>query len=164
MSEDRPGAQGVVDPDQVARGFAADAQRARLVAPSGPHEALDEPRASLSQFTCGQCGVAVVEGHKCDAGKLAWDLFPFDAAEGAVRVLMYGARKYAPHQWRTGGGIGCVRAVAAALRHIAAWLRGEDDDPESGEHHLDHAIVELLFAKDSILRGGGKGDTRWRGS
>jgi hypothetical protein len=164
MSEERAVAQEVVDPDQIARGFAADAQRGLLVAPRESPEALDEPQPAPSSFTCGQCGAVVVEGHKCDAGKLAWDLFPFDAAEGAVRVLMYGARKYAPHQWRTGGGIGCTRAVAAAIRHIAAWLRGEDADPESGEHHLDHAIVELLFAKDAIVRGPHKGDTRWKGS
>jgi hypothetical protein len=114
----------------------------------------------VPSFTCQGCGTVVTEGHKCDAGKLEWDLFPFDAAEGVVRVLMYGKRKYAAHQWRSGGGIGAVRAVTACLRHVFAWLRGEDLDPESGEHHLDHALCELLFAKDSVVRGNNKGDTR----
>jgi hypothetical protein len=100
----------------------------------------------------------VSSGHKCDQGKLEWDLFPFDAAEGVVRVLMYGKKKYAAHQWRTGGGIGAVRAVAAACRHIFDYLKGEDNDPESGLHHLDHAMCELLFARYAIANG--KGDTR----
>lgn len=111
-------------------------------------------------FKCRGCGVTVAEGHKCDDGKLEWDLFPFDAAEGIVRVLMYGKNKYAAHQWRSGGGIGVSRAITALLRHVFAWLKGEDLDPESGLHHLHHAGCELLFALDSLQRGN-KGDTRW---
>lgn len=118
--------------------------------------------ARLPLYTCGGCDAVVAHGHKCDAGKLRWDLFPFDAAEGTVRVLMYGAKKYTDHQYRMGRGIGCVRAVAAAVRHIVAWLAHEDTDADSGLHHLDHAICELLFAKDSIDRGQGYGDTRWK--
>jgi len=31
------------------------------------------------------------------------------------------------------------------MRHIVAWWLGERDDPESGFHHLAHAMCCLIF-------------------
>lgn len=113
----------------------------------------------MNEWTCPSCKETVQDSHKCDKGKLRWDLFPFDAAEHIVRVLMHGEKAYASHQWRTGGGIGSVRAATAAMRHLAAWFNGRNLDEASGEHHLAHAACELLFALHSIANG--KGDTRY---
>lgn len=83
---------------------------------------------------------------RANAGKPKWHLLPINLLKGVVNVLEYGARKYAPWNWAKGGK--WSTPIDSAFRHIFAfyWL-GEDIDPESGEHHLDHAICNLLFAR-----------------
>lgn len=82
-------------------------------------------------------------GTKLDDGKLRYDLVPADAMEDVVAVLTYGVKKYGARQWQ--GGIAWHRMFGAALRHLWAWWRGQDLDPESGLPHLAHASVNLLF-------------------
>ncbi len=66
---------------------------------------------------------------------------------GVARVMGFGAKKYAAHNWR--GGIERSRLLSAALRHILAYNEGEDTDPESGLPHLDHASCCLMFARET---------------
>ena len=88
-----------------------------------------------------------LRGRKDDAGKPRWDLLLLSLRRGTgavVDVLTHGARRYSADNWRR------VehprrRYVAATMRHIAAWLDGEELDADSGEHHLSHAICSLLF-------------------
>lgn len=89
---------------------------------------------------------------KFDAGKDRWDLVPFDALLPVVKVLTYGAVKYAPDNWKKLPDAR-ERYVAAMLRHFTAWRLGERDDPESGLHHLAHAACCLLFLLWFDLRG-----------
>lgn len=84
------------------------------------------------------------QGAKADAGKPRWSLLPWRAMRDVVAVLEYGARKYAPDNWRT------VRPFQerygdALLRHVVAYAEGEERDPESGLPHLAHAAVNCLF-------------------
>lgn len=77
------------------------------------------------------------------------DLIPPSAEilEGAVMRL--GARKYGPYNWRRQK----VRAsvyIAAARRHLAQWLDGEDLDAESQVSHLAHARACLGILIDAI--------------
>ena len=83
-------------------------------------------------------------GRKYDKGKLLWDLFPFDVAEGVVDILTYGAGKYDPNNWQN---VETYRYFSAFMRHIVAWLGGEELDQESGKHHLDHALCNLMFIR-----------------
>ena len=46
-----------------------------------------------------------------------------------------GAIKYGRHNWRNGEVIASTY-YEAALRHLIAYIEGEDIDPESGVHHL----------------------------
>lgn len=85
---------------------------------------------------------------KADSGKLMWALLPFKYLHGMVRVLMFGARKYDPHNWRK--GMPWTQPYNAAIRHLDAWMSGEDIDPESGESHIDHAQCCLLFLRAYI--------------
>ena len=71
-------------------------------------------------------------------------LLDADFLEGVANVLTFGAEKYAPHNWR--GGIQQSRLIAAAYRHLGAFNKGEDLDPESGINHLLHASCCLMFA------------------
>ena len=59
------------------------------------------------------------------------------------KVLTYGVQKYEANNWRK--GLKWSFWLGAALRHIFKWGLGEDIDPETGYHHLAHAVVSLLF-------------------
>ena len=87
---------------------------------------------------------ALVEGRKFDQEKLRWDLVPWDSVEQIVDVLTYGAKKYAPDNWKSVPE-GRTRYFAALCRHLFAWWRGEKIDPESGKPHLAHAGCCVLF-------------------
>ena len=82
-------------------------------------------------------------GIKHDQDKPRMDLLDADALEGLAKVLTFGAKKYAAHNWR--GGITYSRLIAAALRHTFALLRGERLDPESGLPHVDHLGCCWMF-------------------
>lgn len=83
------------------------------------------------------------EAIKHDQEKPDYSLMPAEAMDEVAAVWTFGQRKYAAFNWRAGNGFVWRRPVAAALRHIYAWLRGEDLDPESGLSHLAHAICCL---------------------
>lgn len=82
-------------------------------------------------------------GARYNAGKPAYELVPLIAFEGCARVFDFGRAKYAPWNWAKGmawsAPFGCL------MRHLSAWQRGEDNDPESGLPHLDHAMANLVM-------------------
>lgn len=96
------------------------------------------------------------EGTKHDTGKAQMDLLPPIAAEEVAKVLTYGASKYGRFNWRTGFKWG--RLLAAALRHIFAFIRGEDNDPETGLSHAAHAACCMLFLIEHQKCGLGEDD------
>ncbi|RLS53454.1 MAG: hypothetical protein DWH91_14435 [Planctomycetota bacterium] len=63
-------------------------------------------------------------------------------------VMGLGARKYGPYNWRT-AQIRATVYIAAAKRHLAQWLDGQDDDAESGVSHLAHARACLGILLDA---------------
>lgn len=85
------------------------------------------------------------EAIKFDAGKVDWTLVPFEALEGMAQVLEFGAKKYDSWNWTTGGGFKWTRILASCFRHLFAFMRGEDVDPESGLSHISHCQCNLLF-------------------
>jgi len=93
----------------------------------------------------------LTEGIKFDGGKLPWELFPWDGAKEIVKVLQFGANKYAPRNWEK--GIKYSRIFGATIRHMTAWFLGETNDPETGLNHLAHAGCEILFALTYSMRG-----------
>jgi hypothetical protein len=93
------------------------------------------------------------EGRKFDADKLPWHLLPPDAIEEIVRVLEFGANKYGDRNWEK--GMAWNRPFAALMRHMWAWWRGEDRDPETGITHLAHAGCCILFLLAYERRGVG---------
>lgn len=120
------------------------------------HETLEEalakhPREALGQLELG--------GVKHDEGKTPLGLHPHEALEEIGRVLAFGAKKYAAHNWRK--GMAWSRLYDAALRHLLAWIGGEDKDIETGISHLAHAgcCLEFLIAYE---RSGIGIDDRWK--
>lgn len=83
-------------------------------------------------------------GRKDDGGKAPWHLVPWSGLRQVVDVLDFGAKKYAPGNWRHVEGAR-ERYFSAALRHLTAWFQGEKNDAETGLSHLAHAACCLLF-------------------
>lgn len=84
------------------------------------------------------------QGTKHDSEKTRLDLLSAPWIEGVGAVLARGAQKYSAHNWRK--GIQTSRLLGAALRHLFAYLRGEDLDPETGLSHLLHCSCSIMFA------------------
>jgi len=85
-----------------------------------------------------------VGGRKFDGGKLRYGLLPPLALKETVKVLTFGAEKYEPDNWQIVPD-SKRRYFDAMQRHIWSWKEGEIDDPESGIHHLAHAMCCLMF-------------------
>ena len=83
-------------------------------------------------------------GIKYDSNKPEYSLLPPHALEEIVKVLSFGAKKYARDNWRKLDDAE-RRYFDAAQRHIWAVAKGEDLDPESGLPHEAHALCCLLF-------------------
>ena len=86
------------------------------------------------------------QGIKHDKDKVRLDLLSPLWLNGVGQVLTFGAKKYAAHNWRK--GLERSRLIGASLRHILAYLGGEDRDPETGLLHLFHASCCLMFASE----------------
>lgn len=97
-----------------------------------------------------------MSGVKFDQGKATFDLVPFDALAAVHRVMVFGAGKYGARNWER--GMGWLRLWNACLRHLFAWVAGEDRDPETGESHLAHAACCILFLLAYVTRQAGTDD------
>lgn len=93
----------------------------------------------------------LLEGSKKDDGKSRWELVAYDAVEGVVKVLTFGAKKYAARNWEKGIMYG--RVFGAIMRHLWKWWMGENNDEETGLSHLDHAMCEIMFLSAYEKRG-----------
>lgn len=79
---------------------------------------------------------------KKDDNKYDPTMLTIEMIELVSRVRQFGAKKYARGNFKI-TGFKYTRSLAAALRHIFAFLNGEDNDPESGLSHLGHAVCSL---------------------
>lgn len=109
------------------------------------HEALTFHKRELPEsWGKGNTPEAMANGGvKYDGDKVRMDLLDAYAIEQLSAVLTFGATKYAAHNWRK--GIAKSRLIAAAFRHLFAYLRGEDKDPETGLSHAAHAMCCCMF-------------------
>lgn len=115
-----------------------------------------------------------------NTGKLKWSLIHWDSIVSMVRVLMYGAHKYSVFEdekgniitgaeispdaatklkvsssgqqnWRK--GLSVTECSESLMRHLLAFMEGEDNDPESGLSHLGHIQCNAMFlqyARDNM--------------
>jgi hypothetical protein len=95
-------------------------------------------------------------GKKFDAFKPPMALISSKAMMELAKVLGFGAKKYAEHNWRK--GMSWSRLISAALRHISAFNDGEDLDPETGLPHTAHALCCLMFLTEYALTHSGTDD------
>lgn len=82
------------------------------------------------------------EGLRFNEGKTRFDLLEPFAMEQLAKVFTEGAKKYADHNWLK--GMKWSKCLASLKRHIAAFEKGEDIDPELGTYHMANAAWNAL--------------------
>jgi len=85
-------------------------------------------------------------------GKPQWSMVHFRSLEPMVKVLMYGANKYARDNWKK--GLNRQEILDSMQRHLAALIDGQEIDPESQEHHIGHIMCNCLFYSYFNIVGG----------
>lgn len=83
------------------------------------------------------------EGKKFDQGKAPLHMIPEEAIEGMALAFAYGAKKYGEYNYRN--GIDVTRLTDSLGRHVLAYLKGEDNDPESGLPHTYHILANAAM-------------------
>lgn len=102
-----------------------------------------------------------MSGTKHDSGKPPMELLPSLSLEEVAHILDYGRKKYDPWNWAK--GMNWSRLIGACYRHLGAFQRGEDLDPETKRSHLAHLACTSLFLLEYYLRELGKDDRhKWK--
>jgi hypothetical protein len=87
-----------------------------------------------------------------DSGKAPLAYLPWAGIDEVAHVQSYGQQKYGDfYNYRKGLEVG--RNLSCAIRHIRAFMEGEDLDPESKRSHLGHACCRLLFTLQNLHDG-----------
>lgn len=84
-------------------------------------------------------------------GKVRMECLATSVLASEARVLAHGADKYGARNWRL-DEILASTYEGAMMRHLFAWINGEDLDPDSGEPHLSHlrACAAVVMDADSF--------------
>lgn len=88
---------------------------------------------------------AVEQGLRYNADKPRMSLIDSYAMEELAKVLTFGAKKYAAHNWRK--GLKISECLDSMQRHINAYNNPhmEDTDPETGLSHMAHVMCNAMF-------------------
>lgn len=133
----------LVDGREVETNQTADAGPPQSV-PHGP------PTVPVGQINLGPTARSWSRGTKWDDDKPAYGLLPVYGVELAAAVAKVGAVNY--DDWNFTKGIPYSRLIAAAKRHIAAFERGEEVDPDNEIPPLGGAIWSLMaLAEMSVI-------------
>jgi len=103
--------------------------------------------------------VKATKGLKVSAGKLDWSLLPIETMEEQIKGMMDGNIKYEYENWKLQDGDVKREYYAAAMRHIAASIKGETfiTDPKGDiqVRHLASAMNCLMIMMWHEMQGGG---------
>lgn len=97
-----------------------------------------------------------VSGTKFDQSKLPMSLIPRCANEAEAEVLGFRCRQIRCAQLAE--RLVWSRLIDAAMRHLAAFADGEDNDPETGMSHIAHLRCCTGFLLEHIQYGLGEDD------
>ena len=92
----------------------------------------------------GERKLSKVLGEKFDNEKPRFSLLPKGVLSKVITVLEIGSKKYQKDNWQHVEGAK-TRYFDALHRHVDAWWSGERNDPETGQHHLAHAVCCAMF-------------------
>lgn len=88
-------------------------------------------------------GPKLASRHNDGKAPLSMVLEARHALAGMAGVLEFGAKKYNRGNWHK--GLPHADICDSMLRHISAYLSGEDIDAESGKPHVDHIFCNAMF-------------------
>lgn len=100
-----------------------------------------------TQFANSEC-----KAKTDDAAKPPLAHLPWGALDEVAMVQSYGHQKYGDF-YNYKKGMEVSRNISCAIRHLRAYMNGEDNDPESARPHLAHAACRILFALQNIKDG-----------
>lgn len=83
--------------------------------------------------------------HNSGKPKVSLILEAREAIEGLAEVMKFGAEKYERKNFMQGDGLPQTEILDSLLRHVMAYLAGEDIDEESGKPHVDLILANGLF-------------------
>ncbi len=83
-------------------------------------------------------------------GKVDWTQMHYKSMEPMIRVLEFGARKYAKKNWMK--EMDPDQIMNSLQRHVAAIMDGEIIDSESGIAHMGHIQCNAMFYNFHYLR------------
>ena len=83
------------------------------------------------------------QAERFNTGKLRWSLVDYKSLEPMVKVLEFGCVKYDEHNWKK--GLPTTEICESMIRHLTAYLEGEDTDPDSGLSHIGHIQCNAMF-------------------
>jgi hypothetical protein len=84
--------------------------------------------------------------------KVSISKFPAVAVLHGAHAMMNGADKYGPYNWRDKAVIASIY-IDALIRHVLAWLEGEENATDSDAHHLGHALACAAILLDAQETG-----------
>ena len=85
-------------------------------------------------------------GH-LDQGKVGLQyILAMPGLSAVAQVGDFGAKKYG--QWNYKAGMPWMRLLGSCARHLAAFIKGENTDPESGLPHMAHLAYDALILLD----------------
>lgn len=117
-----------------------DKPRMLLLAPTMMAEMHHDGLMALTRWYHRVPGVSAKNVFFAIAKALPSDVVMFQVLQGVVRVLEFGAKKYAAWNWIQ--GMSFDRLAQACARHLMA---GDCLDAESGLPHIYHALCEAMF-------------------
>jgi hypothetical protein len=82
-------------------------------------------------------------GIKFDQDKIQLSLITRESIEAEAKAFAYGANKYGRDNYKK--GMNWSRLLDATLRHVFAFMDGQDFDDESKLNHLAHAKTNLAM-------------------
>lgn len=145
--------------DKVWVAVSRDKERSGQIISTQPDNYFDVLiEGSTSPKTYHRNDLRISSATKHDQEKNRLELIPVSGIYGIGRAMTFGAKKYSENNWAN--GFDYTRLCGSAMRHLVAWMSGEDKDPESGLSHLDHlgACVVMLIAHET--EGLGNDDRR----
>ena len=84
-----------------------------------------------------------VSALRYNTGKPKWSLVHMHSLVPMIRVLEYGALKYAPFNWQK--PMKRDEVLDSMQRHLAALIDGNELDDESGLTHIGHIMANAMF-------------------
>ena len=76
-------------------------------------------------------------------GKPKMSTIPPDFLLGLAEVMTMGEEKYGRYNFAKGNYVSVP--YDSCMRHLMAYMSGEKNDNESGQHHLFHAAVNIMM-------------------